>query len=196
MATAIYRPLSAYRLGLTRINTEGEKTRVENTLADRMRNFDEHIQQQTQELKQLQTEWETIVGEIFKLGVICLGQGTMETLFSASENTLSPSKATDADIDDAESTLFVPEQDTPPQGKKNDGTFKVPFPPFLYQPSRFRKPTPEPPTLSDEKVKELEMQIDELGKEHLKELRKIEDVRTAWLKKKHRLIAQAMLKED
>ncbi|KAF2127113.1 hypothetical protein P153DRAFT_59785 [Dothidotthia symphoricarpi CBS 119687] len=193
MAATLYQPLSAYRLGLTRTNTDGEKIRVESTLANRMDNFDEHIHQQTAELTKLQTEWEMIVGEIFKLGVTCLGDGAMETLLSASEDTLSPSKTTDTT---AESTLFVPEHDTPPPRKKKCVTFQTTFPPFLYQASRFKKAAPETPRLLGEEVRELEAQVGNLGQEHLKDFCKIEDRHAAWLKKKHVLIAQAMLKED
>ncbi|CAO2658711.1 Nn.00g064340.m01.CDS01 [Neocucurbitaria sp. VM-36] len=202
MSIKLHEPLSHYQLTLQRTNSEGERERFQATLETRMIHYEEHLTKRAHEVVQLQKEWETVVGEIWKLGVSCLGEGVMEKLLFTDQGALgplsSPSKATDA-----ESTLFVPEQgsSTPPRkakAPKKHVTFEASrvhdeygaaslseFPQFLYQPSRYEKqPLPTVPLLADAEVKTMEREVKQLGIAQIEELRKIEkDYQEYWRKK-------------
>lgn len=204
MAVKLYQPLSHYQLTLQRTNKRGEKERFQSTLETRMIHYEEHIAKRTKEIVQLQKGWEAVVGEIWKLGVSCLGEDTMEKLLFTDQGGAlgplsSPSKATEA-----ESTLFVPEQgsSTPPRKPKSSKkrvTFEDPdagdkygaaslsqFPPdFLYQSSRYdNQPLPIVPSLADEDIRDLEMKVKQLGIVQIEEFRKIEkDYQEYWRKK-------------
>ncbi|KAF1849896.1 uncharacterized protein K460DRAFT_350031 [Cucurbitaria berberidis CBS 394.84] len=210
MALKLHQPLSPYRLTLWRTNTRGEKERFQSTLETRMVHYEEHIVERTNEVAQLQREWEMVVGEIWKLGVSCLGQGIMESLLFTDQGALglssSPSKATEP-----ESTLFVPEQGTSSlprktRTSKKHVTFETPggrdehkaasismFPACLYQPSRYHnQPLPVVPPVAEREIKNVEMKVAQLGKAQIDELRKIEKDHQEYWKKKTTQVATAL----
>ena len=208
MAAKLYQPLSQYRLSLYSTNAQGERQRVEATLALRMQDYKDHLARQTEDVARLQNQWETIVGEIWKLGVSCLGQDTMEQLSLAQDGgqltTGFPSDMTKAD-----STLFVPEHasSTPlratGRGKKHV-TFQVSATPsqtteyraFLDQPSRYPKDSlPMAPLLPTQEARKLTKEIKELGKLQVEELRKIEKEKQEFWKRKTKLIMQSLAEE-
>jgi hypothetical protein len=198
----IYRPLSDYTARYSRTALRGEEEPTETTIHERLCGFDEQIRKQTDEIKKLQSQWEAIVREIFKLGVTCLGEDTMKAMLlptpapqaTQDQPSSSPSEP------DSEFALFVREKRMVDKGKgkKKKVTFEqaesaVSLPKFLYQPSMFRrKIAPEVPRLSSAKVTKLQAEVDELGNTHVDELREIEKEYTAWWKKKTQLIASAL----
>ncbi|KAF1839116.1 hypothetical protein BDW02DRAFT_539871 [Decorospora gaudefroyi] len=207
LATQVYQPISKFTLMLRRTNSEGQSVRFEQTLEMRMQHYDERLEEQTAKLMELQKEWEGIVGEIWKVGVRCLGEGAMEDLMSTKQRDealvpSSPSKATNA-----ESTLFVPEQGTSPSPPRRKSKKRVSFvdntsststfPNFLYQPSRYRSDDALPvvSAIPATRIKELENTVTELGKREIEHFRNIERDHRAYWKRKTAQLAVA-LKED
>lgn len=200
-AQKIYVPISAYKIQLTRTNTDGERTSIENTLHTRMQDFEEHLEEEKAEIEKLRKSWDIIVGEIWKVGVQCLGTETMEVLlFTSSNRTM---REAETSLARAESTLFVPEHDdSPAPRKKKRVTFEEPHNEdelpttkdtsldFLYQPTRLRlKPGDSAPVFPEHDVKTLELRVKELGKKDIAEYRKVEtDYHAHWQKKKVQLL--------
>lgn len=158
------------------------------TIHDRLRSFEEAVAAETEEIKNLQIQWEGVVAEIFQLGVACLGEKNIAALFSIGE----------LEADEVESTLFVPEQGTSPhkaKGKRKRVSFAGPdmaklFPGFLFQASgQQRKAIPASPELPTNEVQELEQVITDLGKQHVADLQQLEKEHVAWWKKKQKQLA-------
>lgn len=200
-AQKVYQPISGFQIQLRRTNTNGEQVPLKSTLEKRMQDFEEHLAEQRDEIDGIMRNWEAVVGEIWKVGVQCLGEESMEALLftnrATRELSSSPSKATVA-----ESTLFVPEHaSSPPLGRtrsKKRVTFEAPnvsdeLPiastatlAFLHGPSRLRgwQPVPGVPALPKQLVVDLGAQIKELGKKEVEEYRKAErDYQDHWQKK-------------
>lgn len=189
-------------MSLSRTNTDGERVPVKGTLGTRMQDFGQHIADEKAEIERLKKKWETTVGEIWKVGVLCLGEEVMESMLFTNKLTRdassSPSKA--------ESTLFVPEHGTSPPPRKTHSKKRVTFEApeaedelptaastsldFLYQPSRLRlEPLPAVPALSDEQIGDLEEQVKELGNKEIEDYRKVErDYQAHWQKKTVQLL--------
>ena len=205
----MYLPISAYQVRLSRTNTNGERVSLMGTLYTRMQDYEEHLAEQKAGIEQLRKDWETIVGEIWKLGVHCLGEIAMESMLFTNkdghEPSSSPSNATKA-----ESTIFVPEHGMSSQPRttrsKKRVTFKTPdgeddLPTtrnstldFLHQPSRLRQtPPPAVPVMPEQEIKNLELQISELGKIEIEEYRKAErDYEAHWQRKTAQLLRTFM----
>jgi hypothetical protein len=187
-----------------------------------MQHYSERIAEQASKVEKLQKEWEAIVGEIWKVGVGCLGEEAMESLLFTKEQrlegeTLLPASSP-AGSTDAESTLFVPKHGTSPPpsrtksriskkhvtfleqipDKPNNATPTSKFPDFLYQPSRYRKDTlPIVASLSDKEreMKELKRSVAELGKKEIEDFNKIVVGQKEYWRKKTARLAIA-LKDD
>lgn len=197
----MYQPISGFQIQLRRTNTNGEQVPLKSTLEKRMRDFEEHLAEQRDEIDGIMRNWEAVVGEIRKAGVQCLGEESMEALLFTNKATRemspSPSNATAA-----ESTLFIPEHaSSPPLGKsrtKKRVTFEAPnvgdeLPVsstsslnFLHGPSRLRgwQPVPGVPAFPEQLVVHLGAQVKELGKKEVEEYCKAErDYQAHWQKK-------------
>jgi hypothetical protein len=193
--------------------------RFSQTLETRMLHYEELVAKETVKLAKMQKEWEVVVGEIWKLGVACLGEKAMEEMLFTRQrldgSTLALSSSPSA-VTNAESTLFVSEHDHSPHDEsrarkkrvtfleeeapyvhdKNAATPTTVFPNFIYQPSRYRKDTlPLPLGLPENDIKELAKELQELGKQAMSELRRIEKEHQAYWKKKNAQLAVA-LKSD
>ncbi len=189
MAMRLYQPLSKFRLTLNRTNSEGQRRSFDATLETRMDNYEDYVAKKKSEIAQLQKDWEVIVGEIWKLGVSCLGEDVMKDLLFSPQDT----------SEEADLTLFVPEEGTspaasykPPASKKHvtfeadeeaDASLN-----FLYQPSLYRNTVGIAPAIADNEIDELEAGISGLGQKQLEEFKKIEkDHQTFWRKKNAQL---------
>ncbi|KAI2485647.1 hypothetical protein Ptr902_04587 [Pyrenophora tritici-repentis] len=211
-------PISQFILSLRHTTSEGRVIRFQQTLEERMQNYKKLVVAQKEELATLQKEWETVVDEVWKLGTVCLGEETMKELLFTEPRfnglsyypcplSSSPSRATDA-----ESTLFVPEQDSSPLAKKsrpckkhvtfldeemsevNDEYTAAPtseFPEFIYQGSDYQEEDfPTIPTLPEKEAKELNMRIEDLGSKEIEAFHKMnEDHQAFWEKKKNAQLA-------
>jgi hypothetical protein len=202
-AQNIYRPISTYNVRLHRTNSDGDLVPIRSSLEKRMLDFEDHLAVQRAEIEKIRKRWETMVGEIWKLGVQCLGEESMEAmLFTTNkvsrELSSSPSQGTVA-----KSTLFIGEHDTSPPLRrtrsKKHVTFEAPeeLPTasntslaFLHQPSRLNVgPAPGVPALSQHHVEELDAQIKELGNKEIEEYRKAErDYHAHWQRKTAQLV--------
>lgn len=167
---------------------------MQTTVHDRLRSFEETMSAETEEIKNLQLQWEGVIAEIFQLGIACLGEDDMASL-------LSPAGT---DADEVKSTLFVPEQDSPPhhaEGKQKRVSFAGPdmsklFPRFLSQaPGQQRKPVPTSPELPVDEVQQLEQTIADLGKQHMADLQRLEKEHLTWWKKRQKQIQQAFAQD-
>jgi hypothetical protein len=186
-ALKLFQPISAYQVRLTRTNLDGERVHIMGTLESRMADYSDYIEKHKVEVEKLKREWAAIVGEIWKVGVLCLGEKTMKSLLFAQEAahqaSLSPTTA--------ESTVFVPEQGTSPPlhnaRSKKHVTFEATDVEhvlsgvsadsleFLYQPSRLRvKPVAAAPVMLEQAIESLDVQVNELGKKEMEEYRKAE----------------------
>lgn len=207
-ASKLYQSISAYKVGLTRTNPDGSQTRLMSTLEVRMLDYADHIAKQKAEVEKLKREWETTVGEIWKVGVQCLGEDAMRSmLFTKSDATDVASPPTQA-----ESTLFVPEQGTSPQPRTERTKKRVTFETsvtnedpkmspkrtldFLYQPTRLRLvPVPTIPTLPKQQLSVLEAKVQELGKKEFDDYKKAEKDYKIYWKKKNEKLAQVLVED-
>jgi hypothetical protein len=185
-----------------------------------MLHYEELIVKESVRLAKLQKGWEAVVGEIWKLGASYLGEELMEEMMFTKkrlDESIVPISSPPSKAPEAASTLFISEYGSPPchnrsRGSKKRVTFleeNVPnahekhiatpttmFPNFIYQPSRHRKDTiPLPPCLPDDEIKELEKEVNELGKQELDRLHSIEKEHQAYWKKKTAQLTVA-LKSD
>lgn len=209
MAEKLYQPISQYRLRLTQTNKHGEKEHSWSTLEMRMSDYEDHIVEQKSEIIRLQREWETVVGEIWKVGVRCLGETAMQDLLleTGAQNPLSSPSA----HADAESTIFIPEHGaSPPQRKvygakkrvtfeptnsrsKHEGIAAADLPSFLYRPSRYREESiPIAPPFPKDEIQELKDMVETLGEEQIKELRKVNKEYDAYWQKKRKDLAKVL----
>lgn len=149
---------------------------------------------ETVEIKNLQTQWEGIVAEIFQFGVACLGEENIAALLSIGE----------LEANQVESTLFVPEQGASPhkgKGKRKHVSFAGPdmaklFPSFLFRaPGQQRKAIPASPELPTDEVEVLEQVIKVLGKQHVADLQQLEREYVAWWKKKQKQLAYSFAED-
>lgn len=172
-----------------------------------MSDYVDHIEEQKEEVAKLEDQWKAIVGEIWKVGVQCLGKRAMEEMLfadkSAGELQNLPARA--------ESTLFVPEQGTspPPRSAANKKrvTFDTPDDEndfrskrqelqFLYQRTRLRHPpVPDMPALPREEIRALETRIEELGQKQDDDLKQAEKDYKLYWQKKNRMLAQVFVED-
>ncbi|KAF3040816.1 hypothetical protein E8E11_007227 [Didymella keratinophila] len=183
-------PLSSHQHSLQRTTSLDEIDRMQVTIQDRFRSFEEIMSAETEEFKNLQLQWEGAVADIFQLGMACLGEESIATLLSTAEPGAG----------EAESTLFVPEQGDSAHkavGKRKRVSFAGPdmvklFPGFLFQtPGQQMKPVPASPELPADEVQQLEQVIADLGKQHVADLQRLEKDHLTWWKKKQKQIHQA-----
>lgn len=98
----IYQPLSLHKITRSTVDETGKHFIYVSTLEERMEQYSEQLAKRAKYLKQLQREWEVVVGKIWNLGIECLGEEMMETLFLS--GNLGPAP-------DVTSALFISEQD-------------------------------------------------------------------------------------
>ena len=203
LAVQLYQPISQYTLTLRRTDSNGKTVRIDQTLETRMQNYATQIAKQAEKVAQLQKEWESVVGEIWKLGVGRLGEETMEGLLFTKQRRFSTVRHSSSPTE-AESTLFVPEHGTSPQrqASKKRVTFleETPdvaptssFPAFLYQPSRYQKETLAVVSrLEEEKITRLERSVKELGKKEIEDFRRIQKEQKEFWRRKTAQLAMAL----
>jgi hypothetical protein len=166
-----------------------------------MADYADLIASQKAEIEKLREKWETIVGEIWKVGVQCLGEERMEAMLFTKKERID-----EVDDEKAESTLFVPEHGTSPPRRTTKTKKRVTFAAtvedgedipeanegplhFLYQPTRLRAgPVLDGPAMPVQEIGGLEKKIKEMGQKQYEELKKAEkDYKMYWKKKNERL---------
>jgi hypothetical protein len=158
------------------------------------------VREQTQQIKDLQRQWEGIVAEIFQLGITCLGENDMAALLSTAGGDTDASSPTSK----AESTLFVPEHGSPARkarGKRKRVSFAGPdmkglFPEFLFYTSdRQKKPIPAVPEVPRDEIRQLDKEVSGLGKQHIVEVQRLEKEYQDWWTRKQTQLARTMLQD-
>jgi hypothetical protein len=156
-----------------------------------MADYAEWIVGQKADIAKLKEKWEAVVGEIWKVGVQCLGEDMMESILFTRKQIHA--QAVWSSPTEAESTLFVPGQGTSPPRRTMRGKKRVTFVEdggeeeqlredkmngplwFLYQPTRLRLgPVPSVPALPKGEIEDVEMKVEELGQKELEELKRAE----------------------
>lgn len=189
----LYNPLSIDRNLLQQADSLSQNECTQITLHDRFRSFEDTVQAETEELKNLQRQWESVVAEIFQLGVACLGEVDVTALFSTA--------GTDRDY--PESTLFVPEHGSSAkkdESKRKRVSFAGPdmaalFPKFLLHTTGQQKLPPVSPDLPTEEFQHLEQTIADLGVQHTADLQRLEKEHQAWWKKKQTQLAHTFMQD-
>jgi hypothetical protein len=213
MALKLYQPLSLYSLKVSAIDEAGNRVYINSTLELRMADYGKQLAARASVIEQLQKEWETVVGEIWKLGVKCLGKSVMDNLLLVDSTAAASELPSSSPLnEDAESTLFIPEQGASPARRRKAATnkkrvtFDAPnasdegrstsvtsLPKFLIQPSRFPQDTvPAIPSLPEQDVKELVVKIQDLGNEQIEELQNIAKEHDEYWKRKKARLALAL----
>ncbi|KAH8730185.1 hypothetical protein GQ44DRAFT_700975 [Phaeosphaeriaceae sp. PMI808] len=204
-ALKLYQPISAYQVRLTRTNSDGERVPFMSTLEKRMFDYEAYVATQKVEIEEIRKNWLIVVGEIWKLGVHCLGESFMESMLFTGKETHQPSSSPE----ETESAFFVPEQDPspPPRTRRSNKrvTFEMPETgdelmggkskalDFLYQSSRLsHQPLPVMPK---QKIAGIEKQVKGLGKKEIEDYQKAEkDYKVYWQLKVAKL--KEALEED
>ncbi|KAE8834922.1 hypothetical protein CFE70_007182 [Pyrenophora teres f. teres 0-1] len=206
-------PISQFILTLRHTTSEGRVIRFEQTFQERMQNYKKLVVAQKEKLAMMQKEWETVVGEIWKLGTVCVGEETMKELLCTEQRFNGPSQhpyfpsSSPSKTTDTESTVFFPKQDSSPLAKKSrpckkhvtfldEEEFGVcnesittstsDFPEFTHKVSKYQEDDlPTVPSLPEEEAKELDERIGELGTKEIEAFHKMnEDHQEFWRKKK------------
>lgn len=196
MASKVFRSLREYNITSRQTNENGEQESVQTTLEEKLVSFEERYKKEAEEIMRLESQWEQIVSEIWKVGTQCLGEDAMSELLEQQPPS-SPAR-------NAEPTLFVPEQGSSPlptrtaenKDPKKHVTFQTPqrdLPRFLLAPSVYRNhPIPTLPDLPEKEAKTLEDVVAKLGVEQIDELKRIDKEQQKWWGKKTQQIAMAL----
>lgn len=193
------RPLSRYRYKLQRTKPSGEIEHTQASLHGRFQTFEETIQAETEQIKELQGQWEGTVAEIFQLGVSCLGEADVAVLLSNADTTPN----TSLPATKAEPTVLDPEHgnaDGKGIRKRKRVSFASPdmmalFPEFLFLTSGKQEPTETAPELPVQDIQQLEKDVSVLGKQHSAELRQLEHEHKAWWEKKQKQLAHTFMQD-
>jgi hypothetical protein len=165
-----------------------------------MKDYAEWIAVQKADIAKLKEEWEVIVGEIWKVGVQVLEEEGMESMLFTNKQRAQEISSSPIE---AESTIFVPEQETSPPRRMARGKKRVTFVEdgnketqlredrmsgplwFLYQPTQLRVgPVPSVPALPKSEFEDMKMKVKVLGQKELEELKKAErDYKLFWQRK-------------
>lgn len=198
VAQKLYKPLSRYRYSLQHTNASGELERVQTNLHNRFQLFEERLRAETQQIKELQRQWEGVVAEIFQLGTACLGEDQVAALLATTdERAVSPASK-------AESTLFFPEHSSSAKtgkGKRKRVSFAGPdmldlFPGFLSATVEHeKKPVPATPELSSEELQQFRGEVAGLGNHHIKDMQRLDKEHRVWWEKKQTQLAHTFLQD-
>ena len=146
-----------------------------------LRDFEKKHEACLKEIQILQNKWEIAVGEIWKVGVKCLGEKVMSTLLLRKPPSLSLSP-----LQNVSDTLTIEELEPKPARKKvkfQRPQPKAELPEFLYRKS-VCSDLPSPEQVSTKDIKKLEGMVDVCGTTQVKALVKIEkESKQSWVKK-------------
>lgn len=174
----LFRRIGSYNVTTTR-KVHGEEHHIEKTLDDGLEEFAIKHKVLFEEICQLEKKWETVVGEICKVGLNYLGEDVMNALLVTPLGAPSPPPAeTERD------NLILYELD--PRSTHKKVKFQDPEQerPRFFNTSSMYKDIPKPVQVSKQDVETLEDSIAILGDPQLKELVKMEEKSSAmWAKK-------------
>jgi hypothetical protein len=176
LVDSLYLPIGMTGLIISKSHTSGEKERVEMELGQRLSQFEAQIDADEKAVSMLQTQWERVLGEIWRCGVQVLGkEGMGAFLLGNGQGEEEPS-------------LFVPEKGDVEQRKsKKRVTFKDPkgdeLPEFIRH-VRKGEDVPALPDVPMQEVQEMEQSIENMGVAPIEELKRLNEEQDMWYKKK------------
>jgi hypothetical protein len=177
-------------LTVARTDSNGEEYQTKQTLEDGLADFRVRHGDRFKEIRKLQMKWETVVGEIWKVGINCLGEDAMSALLVTQPAPPSPSAQVERH------NLMLADLDPRPARKKVKFEEPAPkLPKFLATASRYRD-LPIPEQVSKGDVKTLKDTINDLGTEQIDALVKVKKDGEIWWEKKQAQMVIALQKED
>jgi hypothetical protein len=189
-AQKIFTPIGSYELTVARTDSNGEEYQTKQTLEDGLADFRVRHGDRFKEIRKLQMKWETVVGEIWKVGINCLGEDAMSALLVTQPAPPSPSAQVERH------NLMLADLDPRPARKKVKFEEPAPkLPKFLATASRYRD-LPIPEQVSKGDVKTLKDTINDLGTEQIDALVKVKKDGEIWWEKKQAQMVIALQKED
>lgn len=164
-----------------------EDEQVEIQLGQRISQLENQIDADEKSISMLQTQWERVVGEIWKCGVQILGKEEMGKFLVAGNAVDGQEK------DEEGASLFVPEHGDAEQkrhqskkGSKKRVKFGDPekeLPEFITH-VRKGEGVPAAPEVPVREVREMEKRIESLGVKRIEELKRLNEEQDAWYRKK------------
>ncbi|KAJ4294474.1 hypothetical protein N0V90_008165 [Kalmusia sp. IMI 367209] len=181
----LFRSIGSYRMTKMEKDSHGKLYQNHQTLEDALLAFSNQYRKGVKEIDRLEKQWEKTVGEIWKVGVDCMGEDAMSALFL----TQAPSSTSaTAPVKEDFSMLF----DLGPKLARKRVTFHMPQaepPAFLYATSTYIEALTIPEQVSKQDVNLLEHTIDSLGGAQIEDLRQIDEAHKNWWNKKSNQIA-------
>jgi hypothetical protein len=158
------------RVGSYNVSIEQGEERDEKTLEEILSTFAVEHKTRFEEMNDLEKQWEKLIGEIWEVGVSCLGQDMMLPLLSPS----SPLSSLPALKKGENSALDDSTKSGPVRKKVKFQEPEPELPRFLSTSTHHAKmPLLEP--ISDEDVKNLEDKIDALGVHQVEEFVRVDE---------------------
>lgn len=190
-AEKLFRPLGKTEVPVARERDHGGTFHEEQMLMDALSQYEARHAQLTEEIRKLEATWETIVGEIWKVGVKCLGEDTMFALLLT-----KPAPPPPPPVKAERHSMMLAELDIKPARKKVK--FEEPaliLPEFLSFAPRFPE-LPVPEQMSKDEVKMLQGKVNNLGTEQIEALAKVIKDGEKWWEKKQAQMMMALQTED
>lgn len=195
----MYMPMGEAILHFNKVQKDGTKKTHSMEFKLRISQFDAYIKQEEKKLMELQRQWETIVGEIYKCGTEILGIEAMDQFLGEGSG--------DKDKEfDEENTLFVPEEgDEEVPAVVSEAVKprkKVSFKDPLPQPPRFltqKSILPElasTPELPARDIEKMEDKVESLGAAQIDDFQKLYRDQDKWYKMKSKKICDAVMQDD
>ncbi|OAG07687.1 uncharacterized protein CC84DRAFT_1144413 [Paraphaeosphaeria sporulosa] len=189
-AKKLFTPLGQYELTVARNDPNGEEYRVVQKLEDGLVDYQARHEHRIEEIRKLEVKWETVVGEIWKVGINCLGEDAMSALL-----LIKPAPPPSPPAKAERYSLMLADLDPRPVRKKVKFEESAPkLPRFLTSASRYAD-LPIPKQISKDDIKMLTEKVNDFGTEQIEALTKVKKDGEIWWEKKQ---AQMMiaLQED
>ncbi|KAF9738816.1 hypothetical protein PMIN06_004532 [Paraphaeosphaeria minitans] len=190
-AMKLFTPLGQYELTVARDDSNGEEYRVMQILEDGLANYQARHEHRREEIRKLESKWEAVVGEIWKVGVDCLGEDAMSALLLT-----KPAPPPSPPVKAERHGLLLADLDPRPVRKKVKFEEPAPkLPKFVSTSSRLPD-LPIPQQVSKEDVKMLKVKVNDFGNEQIDALAKVKKDGEVWWEKKQAQMMIALQKED
>ncbi|KAF2441717.1 hypothetical protein P171DRAFT_488160 [Karstenula rhodostoma CBS 690.94] len=187
----LFTSIGSYEVLAARDGLDGEEYRTKQTLEDGLAKFQARHEERIEEIRKLEMKWETVVGEIWKVGINCLGEDAMSALL-LTRPTPPPSPPAKTE----RHSLMLADLDPKPVRKKVKFEEPAPkLPKFLSTASRYPV-LPIPEQVSKDNVKMLKGKLNDFGTEHIDALAKVKKDGETWWKKKQAQMMIALQKEE
>ncbi|KAJ4357784.1 uncharacterized protein N0V89_002360 [Didymosphaeria variabile] len=190
-AQKLFMPIGLYEVMVARNDLNGTEYRTKQTVEDGLADFRVRHKNRMGEIRDLEKKWETVVGEVWKVGISCLGEDAMSALLLTQSTSPSPPPA-----QVERHSLMLADIDSKPVRKKVK--FEEPaakLPRFLSAASRYLV-IPVSEQVSKTDVKTLKEKVNEFGTEDIDALAKVKKDGDKWWEKKQAQMIVALQKED